>query len=139
KPVADSVGVNSSELLAVSFPVVTETSPATAPSGTVAVTCWSDTTVNEARRLPNITLDAPAKCAPVIVTELPVIPDTGEIESIDDAPGTNTSAAPVPPESPPPPTNAVPPSPDSATLCPKALVPAIFDPCCDQVDPERVN
>jgi hypothetical protein len=68
KPVIDNVGVKSLALVAVPLSVVTEIGPVTAPSGTVAVTCLSDTTVNWAGRLPNLTPVAPSKCVPVIVT-----------------------------------------------------------------------
>src|SRR5207237_2412370 len=56
----------------------------------------------------------------------------------------NTHAAPAWPSSHLPPISAVFPSSDSATLAPcsaapTAPLPTSFDPCCDQVDPERVN
>src|SRR5436305_3574862 len=109
------------------------------------MTCVEDTSVNEAARLPNFTLLAPPRYVPVIVTELPVIPQVGVIDPIDggvDIP--NTHAAPME-SSLGPPISAVLPSPDNATLNPWLAmgpvtpVPTSFDPCWDQVDPERVN
>jgi hypothetical protein len=78
--VIDSVGVKFAALVAVPPAVVTEIFPATAPLGTVALICVADCTLNNADRLPNLTELAPLKLVPVIVTELPVIPDAGENE-----------------------------------------------------------
>ena len=77
----DSVGVKFAALVPVPADVVIETFPAIAPLGTVAVICVADCTLNDADRLPNFTPLAPPNLVPVIVTELPVIPDAGENES----------------------------------------------------------
>jgi len=75
--VIDSVGVNEDALMPVPAAVVTAIFPADAPSGTVALICVADCTLYDATRFPNFTALAPLKYVPVIVTELPVIPDAG--------------------------------------------------------------
>jgi len=76
-PVIDSVVVKFDALVPVPAAVVTEIFPAAAPSGTVALICVAETTLNDAVRVPNFTTVAPLKFVPVIVTALPVIPDIG--------------------------------------------------------------
>ena len=73
----DSVGVKFAALVPVPAAVVTETLPATAPPGTDALICVADTTLNDAPTPPNVTLLAPLKFVPVIVTAVPVIADVG--------------------------------------------------------------
>jgi hypothetical protein len=75
--VIDSVGVKFAELVPVPAAVVTETLPATAPLGTDALICVADSTLNDALTPPNVTLLAPLKFVPVIVTLLPVMPVVG--------------------------------------------------------------
>jgi len=66
-------------LLAVPEGVVTEIGPDVAPEGTTAVTCVSESTVNEDAAVPlNDTPVAPVKPVPVIVTDVPTGPLDGE-------------------------------------------------------------
>ena len=59
--------------------VVTLILPVTAPVGTVAVICVSETTENDvALTPPNVTLVVPFKLFPVIVTSVPTGPLAGE-------------------------------------------------------------
>jgi hypothetical protein len=62
---------------------VTVIAPFRAPAGTVAVTVVSLTTVKVAETPPpNVTDVAPERPVPVIVTEVPTMPDVGEIDVI---------------------------------------------------------
>ncbi|HEY3943690.1 MAG TPA: hypothetical protein VGL78_00560 [Solirubrobacteraceae bacterium] len=78
RPVIDSVGVKLVLLVAVPAAVVTEILPATAPLGTTAFSSVLDTndTFGDVFEL-NLTFAPGTKFLPVIVTELPVIPDVG--------------------------------------------------------------
>jgi hypothetical protein len=76
-PVIDSVGVKLAELAPGPAAVVTEIFAVTAPFGTVALICDGDTIENLAAKLPNLTMLAPLKYQPEIVTRLPVIPAVG--------------------------------------------------------------
>ena len=94
--VIDRVGVKLVGLVAVPPAVVTEIDPAAAPFGTVASIWVSETIVNDADKLPNVTLVAPVRFVPLIVTPAPVIPEPGENESTVGAGGTtNAHTAPV--------------------------------------------
>jgi hypothetical protein len=62
--------------------VVTEIGPLVAPAGTVAVTCESLTTENDAAVPLNFTKLAPVKLAPVTVTDVPAAPLAGENDEI---------------------------------------------------------
>src|SRR5438093_765866 len=70
--------VKSSVLTAVPSGVVTEILPVVAPTGTVAVICVSETTVNEAKTELNFTLVVPVKFSPLMVMVLP----TGALEGL---------------------------------------------------------
>src|SRR5205807_6617112 len=94
-PVIDSVGVNVCVLVAVPAAVVTEITEAVAPLGTVVLICVADRRVKLAARLPNLTLLAPLRYVPVIVTRLPVIPDVGVNELIVGATNGVTVALPL--------------------------------------------
>ena len=59
--------------------------PAVAPAGTVVVILVTELTVNTAGVPLNVTLVAPVKLSPVIVTLLPTLPEVGEKLSIDGA------------------------------------------------------
>jgi hypothetical protein len=81
-PVIDMVGVKLVELVPVPAGVVTEIFPGTAPSGTTAFSCVADTNVTDGETSPpNLTVAPGARCVPLIVTVLPVLPDAGENES----------------------------------------------------------
>ena len=61
--------------------VVTEIGPGTVTIGTLALSRVGETTVNrEVATAPNLTLLAPHRYVPLIVTRLPAIPDPGENE-----------------------------------------------------------
>jgi hypothetical protein len=76
--VIDSVGWNLVELLAVPRIVVTAILPVTAPLGTTAFSCVPETNVTDGEAsAPNFTFASGAKCVPLIVTVLPVIPSWG--------------------------------------------------------------
>ena len=76
------------ELVAVPAGVVTEIGPFLAPVGTVAVICEPPTTEKLAETPPpNVTLAAPVKFVPVIVTAVPTLPDVGENDEIVGADG----------------------------------------------------
>ena len=71
-------------LLAVPPGVLTEIFPVTAPTGIVAVIFVSEFTVNSATfPTANVTLVAPVKLTPVIVTVLPTTPLAGETLTMD--------------------------------------------------------
>ena len=76
--------VNTVGLVAVPPGVLTEIFPVPAPTGTVAVIFVSEFTVNTAV-FPtlNVTLVAPVKLTPVIVTVLPTTPLAGEMLAMD--------------------------------------------------------
>jgi hypothetical protein len=75
--VGGAATVNDDELLAVPAGVVTETGPVSAPLGTVAWICESETTVKSAPAPLTVTLLAPVKPVPVIDTLVPVGPLVG--------------------------------------------------------------
>jgi len=82
KLVNENVGVNVWALVALPAAVVTLIVLGTSPAGTVAVIWLAETTVYVAGSVPKATWVAPVKKVPLIVTELPVIPETGVIELI---------------------------------------------------------
>jgi len=72
------VTVNEVALEAVPPGVVIAIFPVTAPVGTTAVTCVSEFTVKLVEAIPpNVTLEAPVKLVPVIVTDVPTGPLVG--------------------------------------------------------------
>jgi len=77
KLVSDSVGVNLEVLVTLLIGVVTVIVAALAPLGTVASICVAESTVKLAVSEPNFTLVAAPSAVPVIVTELPVMPEAG--------------------------------------------------------------
>src|SRR5205809_5144282 len=73
---------NGSKLVALPSGESTSTGAVTAPCGTVAVICSSESIVNVvAGTVPNRTEFAPVKPTPVIVTEAPTGPFSGELVS----------------------------------------------------------
>jgi hypothetical protein len=64
-------------LQAVSLGVFTLIQPLSAPPGTVAVICVSDTTVKLAGTRKKVTVVAPLRFVPVIVTAVPIVPPAG--------------------------------------------------------------
>lgn len=78
KPVIDSVTVKFEALVPVPAAVVTEILPVMAPFGTVALICVPETNVTTVDAFnPNLTIAPGAKPVPLIVTELPVMPEVG--------------------------------------------------------------
>jgi hypothetical protein len=71
------VTVKLEELVPVPIALVTEIGPLTAPAGTVVEICVSETTLKVALTLPNLTVLAPLKFEPVIVTGSPTAPEDG--------------------------------------------------------------
>jgi hypothetical protein len=80
--VTASCGVKLVALVPVPAAVVTDSVPVAAPFGTVAVILVADATVKLADRVPNMTLLAPKKRVPAIVTEAPVTSEAGVNEVI---------------------------------------------------------
>lgn len=79
----DHCTVKLSELVAVPEGVVTDIVPVTAPPGTVAVICVSESTENVvAATPPNPTPVAPVNPVPVMVTDAPIEPDVGVKEDM---------------------------------------------------------
>jgi hypothetical protein len=70
------------ELVSVPLGVVTEIGPVVAASGTVAVICVSESTLNVAETSLNFTAVAPVNALPVIVTLVPTGPLVGENDVI---------------------------------------------------------
>src|SRR5437588_9847751 len=69
KPVIERVGVKLVELVPVPAAVVTEIGPATAPLGTLALSWVGERTVKpDAATPPNLTLLAPLRYVPVMIT-----------------------------------------------------------------------
>jgi hypothetical protein len=86
-PVIDNVTVKFDALAPVPAAVVTETLPVTAPFGTVALISVPETNVTVVVALvPNLTVAPGTKPVPVMVTELPVIPEIGVNELTVGAP-----------------------------------------------------
>ena len=75
----ETTTVNTAELVAVPFGVVTLIAPVVAPAGTVAVICVSETTVKEVAAVPlKLTEVAPVKLEPVMLMLEPIAPEIGE-------------------------------------------------------------
>src|ERR1700728_2923870 len=96
-PGADStmpgLTVNASGLSAVPARLVTVTGPVQAPAGTVAVISAEDFTLNSPAAPPNLTPVTSANPEPLIVTSVPIVPETGLNEltaKAAAAPGTGT-------------------------------------------------
>src|SRR5262245_12365698 len=70
--------VNAAALVVVPPGLVTEIGPLVAPLGTVVVICVSPETLNVAAVPLKLTLVAPVKPVPVMVTAVPASPDVGE-------------------------------------------------------------
>jgi hypothetical protein len=129
--------------------VVTVTSTVPVPGGDVAVIEVLELTVKLVASVePNLTVLAPLKLVPVIVTMVP--PASGPLlgltpVTVGAGVGTaKTHAAPTFVLSPGPPITAVVAVEDKATLRPKSAapeppVPLSFDPTCAHVEPERWN
>jgi hypothetical protein len=75
--------VNKVVLVATPAGVVTDTNPAEALPGTVALSWFDEVIVNAAAAAPKRTAVTPAKFDPSTVTSLPTAPETGENEVID--------------------------------------------------------
>jgi hypothetical protein len=75
--IVGSITVKTHALVAVPPGVVTAIGPVVARAGTVAVILVSEATVKVARVPLNLTAEAPAKPAPMIVTDVPTVPLVG--------------------------------------------------------------
>jgi hypothetical protein len=85
--------VNASRLAAVPPWPVMLTGPVEAPAGTVAVISAEDRTLNSPATPPNLTPATPVNPEPLIVTSVPIVPETGLNEltaRAATAPGTAT-------------------------------------------------
>jgi hypothetical protein len=75
--VIERVTLNLEVVAAVPGAVVIVIVDEAAPFGTIDTILPDETTLNSAERVPNLTEFAPLRSEPVIVTELPVIPEVG--------------------------------------------------------------
>jgi hypothetical protein len=86
KPVIDSVGMNCPELVPVPSLSLTEMADWTAPLGTVALSWVPEMSLADEASEPNFTFTPVTNPVPVIVTELPVMPEVGVNEVTVGAP-----------------------------------------------------